>query len=298
MVVEAAGLAPQSRVKAIDAKTGQVTLSPARTGTLAAGARITFRSYYVAEALNVTNSTFNAVHRDIINSWGSFVQISNSSFLRFDMGAPDWAAIDLEETNNNTIAGNSILGRFKGVENGIIVSSIGSQGGTPSTVFGNVVNGVTGAGILLGGSGASLAGGTVSNTVVTGNTVYAAAAAVRSSLRDASGISANRLNDQPGEPQAAARPGRRPGPPPSVAGCGAGATVTGSDQGGEIAVGRGTVTGCALVFGAPWASPPYCAANTDNTAVSVATAARGARDYAFSFSSSLAGGHLDYVCQE
>ena len=57
------------------------------------------------------------------------------------------------------------------------MNSLGGQGHTPSTVVGNVINGVTGDGIQLGG--------TVRNVVVTGNNVFAASAAVRSSLPDA-----------------------------------------------------------------------------------------------------------------
>ncbi len=193
MIVEGAGIAPVSRIAAIDAKTGQVTLSPAPTGTVAGGQGIIFHAYYFAEALNVTNSTFNATSRDIVDDWGAFVQVTNSSMLQFRLNAQDWAAIDLEETNNNTIVGNNILGQFKGNENGIIINSRGGQGHTPSTVVGNVINGVTGAGIQLGG--------TVRNVVVTGNNVFAASAAVRASLPDAISASANRLNDRLTDPR-------------------------------------------------------------------------------------------------
>jgi hypothetical protein len=192
MVAEGAGMAPVSRIAAIDAKTGQVTLSPAPTRAVVGGQGITFHVYYVAEALNVTNSTFNATHRDILDDWGAFVQVTNSSLLQFRSNAPDWAAIDLEETNNNTIIGNNILGQFKGNENGIIINGLGGQGHAPTTVVGNVINGVTGAGIQLGG--------TVRNVVVTGNNVFAAAAAVRSTLPNAISASANRLNDRVTEP--------------------------------------------------------------------------------------------------
>jgi hypothetical protein len=193
MPVEGMGIAPASRIAALDAKTGQVTLSPAPIGPVAGGQGITFHAYYVAEALNVTNSTFAAASRDIVDSWGAFVQVTNSSLLQSGSHAPDWAAIDLEETNNNTIIGNNILGLFNGNENGIIINSLGGQGRAPSAVVGNVINGVTGAGIQIGG--------TVRNVVVTGNNVFAATAAVRSSRPDAISASANRLNDHLTEPR-------------------------------------------------------------------------------------------------
>lgn len=293
MVAEGDGIAPTSMISTIDARNGRVVLSPAPTGLVTSGQDIVFHSYYVAEALNVTNSTFSASHRDILNSWGAFVQITNSSFLRFRTTASDWAAIELDESNNNTVIGNNILGKFTGNENGVIINSVGGQGHAPSVVSGNVINGVTGAGIQLGGLGSALVGGTIRNIVVTGNNVYAAAAAVRSSLHGAASVYANRLNDQLIDPTLD-RPLQAT---PHVIGCGEGASVTGSDLGGEITVGSGTVESCTLAFGLRWETPPACAANTDRTTVSVATAAHNAAGYMFRFSASLGGGHVYYVCQ-
>jgi hypothetical protein len=136
-----------------------------------------------AEALQISTSTFNATYRDVLAAGVGFVLIVNSTFIQFQDTATDWAAIYLSECNNCTVSGNQILGSTPAFQagkkgNGIVIASVTGSGGAPSVVTGNVVNGVTGSGILLAGSGVSSAGSTVANVVATMNNCYAAAYAV------------------------------------------------------------------------------------------------------------------------
>jgi hypothetical protein len=315
MIVNGPGIEPQSRIAAINKSTGQITLRPAPTGSVASGASVAFQVYYVAEGLNVVNGSFNATYRDIQDDWGSFVQVSNSTFLQYGTSAPNWSAIDLEEANNNTINGNSILGHFTGTENGIIISSISGQGKAPNAVMGNIVNGVTSAGIHLGGVGGSLASGTVSNTTVVGNVIYAARTAVASNVPNMNQILANGFNGLVSNFSADTSKSvqyqnfrksqfeghtihvQPMGTPTTVSNCGTGATVTGNDQGGEISVGAGAVNGCELVFGLAWDTAPFCTAITDNASIGATFNKRDVKGFVWHFPASLAGGHLIYNCQ-
>jgi hypothetical protein len=136
-----------------------------------------------AEALQVSTCTFNATYRDILAVSIGFVLIANCTMLQFQDTASDWAAIYLGECNNCTVSGNQILGSTPAFEagktgNGIVLASVAGAGGAPSVVTGNVVNGVTGAGVLLAGTGVSSAGTTVTNVIATMNNCFAAAYAV------------------------------------------------------------------------------------------------------------------------
>jgi hypothetical protein len=195
VIVNGTGIAPQTRITStggvlnINTTTGAITINIPTTGTVTSGENITFQTYFTAEALNIVNTTFNATYRCVLASWMGFVQIENSSFLRFGKTASSWAAIDLEECNNSTVIGNQILGAFSGTETGIIINSLGDQGGTPSLVTGNVINGVTGYGIGLQG--------TTKNTTVIANTGYACTAAVGANQQNVNPIFGNQSNDNP-----------------------------------------------------------------------------------------------------
>jgi hypothetical protein len=197
MVVNGTGIAPQSRITAINKSNGQITLLPNTIGTVTSGESISFQTITTSEQLNVVNSTFNAQYRDILVSWGSLSTISGSTFVRFNSASATWAAIDLEECNNNVISGNTILGAFSGTETGIIVSSLGQQGVTPNIISSNVISSVTGAGVALGGTSTAIAGGTVSNTTVVANAINGANAVVVSNLQNTNAIIGNSFNGSP-----------------------------------------------------------------------------------------------------
>jgi hypothetical protein len=194
-IVNGSGISPQTRITnagavlSINASTGAVTINAPTTAVIASGQSLTFETYFAAEALNVVNTTFNASYRGIYGSWLGFTQIENCSFLRFGVAASNWAAIDLEECNNATVSANQILGAYSGSENGIIINSLGGQGSAPNVITGNVVNGVLGYGIVLGG--------TTKNTTAAANTGYACVAAVSSNQQNANSIFGNQSNDSP-----------------------------------------------------------------------------------------------------
>jgi hypothetical protein len=194
-IVNGTGISPQTRITStggvlnINTSTGAVGISPATTGAVTSGESISFQTYYTGEAMNVVNCTFNASYRDIYASWLGFVQIENSSFLRFGLSGSSWAAIDLEECNNCSVSANQILGAFSGSESGIIINSLGPQGGAPNLVTGNVANGIDGYGIVLGG--------TTQNTTTIANTCYACIACVSASLQNVNPIFGNQSNDNP-----------------------------------------------------------------------------------------------------
>jgi hypothetical protein len=194
-IVNGSGISPQTRIANtgsslnINTSTGAITINTPTTAAIAPGQSLTFVTYFTAEALNVINCTFNATYRGIYGSWLGFSQIENCSFLRGGLAASNWAAIDLEECNNTTVSANQILGAFSGSETGIIINSLGGQGGAPNVVTGNVVNGVSGYGIVLGG--------TTKNTTTVANTGYACVAAVSSSQQNVNPIFGNQSNDNP-----------------------------------------------------------------------------------------------------
>jgi hypothetical protein len=194
-IVNGSGISPQTRIAytggalSINVSTGAIIINTPTTAAIAAGQNLAFETYFFAEALNVVNTTFNASYRGIYGSWLGFSQIENCSFLRFGLTASSWAAIDLEECNNSTVSANQILGAFSGSESGVIINSLGGQGGTPNVVTGNVVNGVQGYGIVLGG--------TTKNTTTVANTGFACIAAVSSSQQNVNPIFGNQTNDTP-----------------------------------------------------------------------------------------------------
>jgi hypothetical protein len=197
MVVNGTGIAPQSRITAINKTNGQISLTPVTTGAVTSGEGISFQTITTSEQMNIVNSTFNAQYRDILVSWGSLSTITGSTFVRFNSASTTWAAIDLEECNNNVVSGNTILGSFSGIETGIIVSSLGQQGTTPNLVTSNVISSVNGAGVALGGTSTTVTGGTVSNTTVIGNAANGTDAVVVSNLQNVNTIVGNSFNGVP-----------------------------------------------------------------------------------------------------
>jgi hypothetical protein len=190
-LVNGSGISPQSRIpgSGINTSTGAITVSPATIGSITAGESLSFQTYFTGEALNVVNCTFAAAYRDIIATWLGFGQIENSSFLRSSLAASTWAAIDLEECNNSSVVANQILGAFTGSETGIIVNSLGSQGTAPNLVTSNVINGIYGYAIVLGG--------TTQNTTTVANTGYACIAAVSANQQNINPIFGNQTNGNP-----------------------------------------------------------------------------------------------------
>lgn len=62
------------------------------------------------------------------------------------------------------------------------------------------------------------------------------------------------------------------GTPPTLTGCGTGASIRGDDNGGRVTIGAGTVTTCTVVFSAAWqktsggaAEIPGCVANNETS---------------------------------
>lgn len=88
------------------------------------------------------------------------------------------------------------------------------------------------------------------------------------------------------------------GPSPSISSCGSSPSVAGTDRGGIITIGGGTVTACTLTFAKSYGSgcsvacqiTPSAAVISDITSVSAAA-------ITFGFSSSLGGGTAHYHCE-
>lgn len=175
-VVNGANIPPQSRVASVDNAAGTVTMNGSVTGGgVASGAVVAIQLNYVAEDLGIVNCTLNATHRGVYVIWGSMVRVNGNTILHFPPPASDWAAIELNESNNDAVIGNHIIGSNTGVENGIVFSSTGPLGATNSSCIGNTVTNQNGKCIWLKG--------TTSATTVTGNgLVYGNASVVQDTL--------------------------------------------------------------------------------------------------------------------
>lgn len=87
------------------------------------------------------------------------------------------------------------------------------------------------------------------------------------------------------------------GTAPSVTGCGTGSpTVTGSDMSGDILVGSGSNTSCALVFGTAYNSTPFCISTNNNILVTTDTQFVSVSSVTFGFSTGVGGNHVYYNC--
>lgn len=310
MVVDGINITPASRISAINTATGDISLEPKTTGSIARGALVLFRAPTVAEQLTVSNSTFNAAHRDILATWDSLSTISNNTLIRFGRAAADWAAIDLEDGNDNTITANTVLGNLSGRETGIVVASRGAQGRQPITIVGNTISTIAGAGIALKG--------TVSGATVVGNSIYGAAAAVTAERQNANAIIENQFNG--GKPDLsldttngdAISNNKRfiftghvgsvqpSGFATAVSSCGHDPRLVegSSDVRGVIEIGTGSVTACTLNFGRVFETAPFCVATLDSLTGSMAGATRGRAFYRFRFVIPAGDRRLSYVCLE
>ena len=82
---------------------------------------------------------------------------------------------------------------------------------------------------------------------------------------------------------------------PSLAGCGTSPSVTGTDTGGVITEGTGTLTACHLDFKTAFNATPFCVASTTNatTPIGVTATAGGIN---FLHLSSAAVATFNYIC--
>jgi hypothetical protein len=129
---------------------------------------------YQAEEIAITNCTMNAHHRGVYLSYAGLSAISNTVTLHSALAvAAGFAGIELNNSNFNTVAGNTVIGSLTGTEVGILVSSGGAN---PNTIIGNIVSNIS------GGQGIHLQGNT-SGTTVVGNSLIGAT----SILADTSG---------------------------------------------------------------------------------------------------------------
>lgn len=88
------------------------------------------------------------------------------------------------------------------------------------------------------------------------------------------------------------------GTTPSMGSCGAApsGTVIGTDNAGTITIGGGVVTSCVLTFAYPWANTPVCVATDNSVTIPGDISALSTTSVTFSFSASLGGGTLYYLC--
>jgi hypothetical protein len=317
-IVNGPGIAPQSRVAGVDATKGMLVIDPPVQRPLPAGTRFTTRAYLIAEDFGMTTSTLNASHRDVLMDWGSLSRFADTTMIRFGNGgeapaneAPateNWAAVELDEGNNNILHGLTILGAARGEEAGIILSSTAAQGVQPSTVFGNVISSIHGPGILLKG--------TTANVVAAMNNVNGAAAGIVADREGANAILGNRFNGGPPDLTQDTRTGTLlvnrpivshapvPAPPPSVpptAVCDSGpARVDPSSSvlGGAFAASAGA-TRCTLTWATRLAQAPHCTASatTAGAAPFILSASATALEIGFPRAApGDAGGGVSYVC--
>lgn len=122
------------------------------------------------ELLSLTNGHCNAYRAGIYMRGGSQSMFNNLLFLRYSADAGEWCAVDAVDSNNLTMTGLNIYGAGTGDETGIRYICDGPTGAQPSTIIGSSIANLSGAGVKLGGS--------VSRTVVMGNSMNGVVAGV------------------------------------------------------------------------------------------------------------------------
>jgi hypothetical protein len=190
-ILSGSGVSPRSTVTSINTTTGAISLNTQLAGAVAIGDALSFSTGYLAEALNISNSTFGGSLVGILANDVGFVQITNSSIEGGPTIAPTWAGIELDECNNCNVVGNQILGSGMYLppllsKTGIIIRTTGGNGNAPNTVVGNAINGIYGYGIKLAG--------TVCNTTVMGNPCFAVLDAVNADVQIGNMILGNKSN--------------------------------------------------------------------------------------------------------
>jgi hypothetical protein len=83
---------------------------------------------------------------------------------------------------------------------------------------------------------------------------------------------------------------------PNVTACGAGPSVSGTDQAGVITTGTGLVTACTLNFSAPMSATPFCIVTSNSTSVNVGITSVNTAAMVLGMSVTLPGGKIYYVC--
>lgn len=83
---------------------------------------------------------------------------------------------------------------------------------------------------------------------------------------------------------------------PTMGACGTSPSVIGTDNAGAITVGSGVVTSCTLNFAAAWGQTPVCVQTNNSTAVTGDISAISTTAVTFSFSATLGGGQIYYLC--
>lgn len=178
-----------ARVTAVNNTSGQVTI--AITVTVSSGTALTIQPYSASEDVGIIGGTFNACHRCIYMTWGSLSRVIGATFIRFPNGyTGDYAAIEFNESNDNKVSGNTIFGSLTGTETGVLFSSNGSQGQTPSICAENFLRNLAGPGVHLQG--------TTANTVAALNNAEGTASVVVEDIANANQLIGNVYNLQQG----------------------------------------------------------------------------------------------------
>lgn len=86
------------------------------------------------------------------------------------------------------------------------------------------------------------------------------------------------------------------GTTPSMGTCGTSPSLVGTDNAGTITVGSGIVTSCTLNFANSFANTPVCTESDNSTAITGDISSLSASSITFSFSASLGGGTIYYIC--
>jgi len=104
------------------------------------------------QLLAISNSHINSRDNGVITSGATQVLISNNLFLRFTDAFSTWSAIYLIDAITSSISGNVIYGNLVAGENGILLTSTSvGTGEQPSSVIGNIIAAIDGAGVALTG---------------------------------------------------------------------------------------------------------------------------------------------------
>lgn len=83
---------------------------------------------------------------------------------------------------------------------------------------------------------------------------------------------------------------------PTISACGSGPSVIGTDNAGTVTVGSGVTLACTLTFAKAWLTAPNCLMTINTTGVTGGITTLDATQAVFSFSATVGGGKIYYVC--